>query len=551
MPVQSAFRNLAAIGVTLTSLALFTSPSAYADAVRFGLHTGYGRIAFDWDAPVRYSASVVQDKLVVQFDRPLIVDISQAASRLTPYVTSVRIEDGGRIAYFTLKPNVTMKTFTLKNIVVVDLSTAPGFGEQRLATAPSPAQVQLTPVPTVPVPTAPVQSGAATGSSERVPLAELTGPQAPEPAPSTTPTSRPGAQTLVEAVSDWTFRPRAEMGVTYYENKLVKGDIPAQLGVGFADDGISDSETTTDATGDYRSILGLPHRVYAEGTLGLTVSSGPWYGDLYWRTAIKHRTQPTDSSVLITRDTFTPDSPFGPQSATRTTMLLDYESQNRFSRNQFGVTAGRTFWNNLSASVGYRRAKLTSTSDFSRTLTTDIDDYPDSTELPLSGDPVPRGETTVSATTGRTSQTRYSLTTNTPTLGLGYSSALDESSRHVMSAGVGGSYTFAKLRFRQFDGETTNTVLVRDTEDVISTDTVAAQENTSGVTGLSPGGFGFWANIGYQFHATPQLTFSVNGDATRVRYGRSVLGNTGESAGNLQELSLSGRFGVSYAFGPQ
>ena len=231
-------------------------------------------------------------------------------------------------------------------------------------------------------------------------------------------------------------------------------------------------------------------------------------------------------------------------------MLLEYESQNRFSRNQFDVTAGRTFWNNLSASVGFRRAKLTSTSTFSRTLTTDIDDYPDSTELPLSGDPVPRGETAVSATTGNSSQTRCRLTTNTPTLGLSYSSDFDESGRHVMSAGVGGSYTFAKLRFNQFDGETINSVLVRGTTDLISADTVAAQENTSGVTGLSPGGFGFWANLGYQFHATPRLTFSVNGDATRVRHGRSVLGNTGESAGNLQELSLSGRFGFSYAFGP-
>ncbi len=214
------------------------------------------------------------------------------------------------------------------------------------------------------------------------------------------------------------------------------------------------------------------------------------------------------------------------------------------------VTLGRTFWDNWSVFAGYRFAKLSSTSNYSRSSTVFIDDYPDSTALPLTGDPVPRPETATTMTTGRSSQTKFKLTTHTPTLGVGYTAALDQFGRHVVNAGVGGAYSFAKLRFRQLDSETTVSVLDRSNGDVITTETVAAAPSTTGVTGLSPGAFGFWLNLGYQLHATPALTFSVNGDAYRVRYGSSVLGNSGERAGNLQETSLSGRFGVSYAFGP-
>jgi len=551
MPLRSAFQKFIAptAGATLASLVLFTAPSVYADTIRFGLHPGYGRIAFDWDMPVVYSASIVGDNLVVQFARPLTTDISPAVSRLKPYVTGVRLEDGGRTAYFTLRQNVTMKTFTLRNVVVVDLSTAAGFGEPRMTALPPPVQAPppaptQAPVAVAPPPVMPAQAGIAAGNSERVPITELAGPQQP---PAEAPMSQWASPTFTATESDVTVRPRAEMGVTYYAGKFRGADVPALLGASVADDETSESATTSELTGDYRSVLALPRRAYAEGTLGVSVGTGPWYGDIYWRMALKKRSLPETSSMLLTRDTYMPDGGFGFPSATRTTTMYDYEAQDKFSRNQFGATIGASFWNGWSAFVSYRNAKFVSTSDYSKATVSNTDDYPDSTGLPLTGDPVPLTVTTTTSTDGRTSQTRFSLTTHTPTVGVGYGSALGQDGRHHVSAGLGASYSFAKLRFSQFDGETTVSLLDRDTGDPILTDVLDAQERPSDVTGLSPSALGFWANLGYRFQATPRLAFSLNGDAYRFRYGRSVLGNTGEPAGNFQELSLSGRLGLSYA----
>ncbi|MDX2145852.1 MAG: tetratricopeptide repeat protein [Rhodospirillaceae bacterium] len=95
---------------------------ASADGVRAAPRDGYGRLVFDWDAPIRYAADVVGGQLVVQFERPVTSDISGVAQSLSPYVLNGTFSADRRTLTFPLRAGVTMRTFTVGNAVVVDLT---------------------------------------------------------------------------------------------------------------------------------------------------------------------------------------------------------------------------------------------------------------------------------------------------------------------------------------------------------------------------------------------------------------------------------------------
>lgn len=103
------------------ALALLGSTPALADAVRSAPRDGYGRIVFEWDQPVRYSADVLDGSLVVQFERAVSGNVAAAAQQLAPYVNAPRVSPDQRTIVFPLRPNVTMRTFTVGSAVVVDL----------------------------------------------------------------------------------------------------------------------------------------------------------------------------------------------------------------------------------------------------------------------------------------------------------------------------------------------------------------------------------------------------------------------------------------------
>lgn len=102
---------------------LVAAAPTLADAVRFAPREGYGRIVFEWDTPVRYSADVVDGNLVVQFERAISGSVSAAAQSLATYVGTPRVSPDQRTIVFPLRPNVTMRTFTVGSAVVVDLVT--------------------------------------------------------------------------------------------------------------------------------------------------------------------------------------------------------------------------------------------------------------------------------------------------------------------------------------------------------------------------------------------------------------------------------------------
>ncbi|MGE4065009.1 MAG: tetratricopeptide repeat protein [Rhodospirillaceae bacterium] len=126
------------------AIALFASAPAAADAVRSAARDGYGRIAFEWDKPVRYSAEVVNGNLVVQFERPFEMNPVSLALPLTAYVNTPTVSADSRTATFPLRPGVTMRTFTVGSAVVIDLVSA---APQTAAAKPQGTKPAATPVP--------------------------------------------------------------------------------------------------------------------------------------------------------------------------------------------------------------------------------------------------------------------------------------------------------------------------------------------------------------------------------------------------------------------
>jgi tetratricopeptide (TPR) repeat protein len=130
---------------------------AKADGVRSAQRDGYGRVVFDWDAPVRYAADVVNGTLVVQFERPVSSNVAPLNQALTPYITGSRVSPDRKTLTFTLRPNITMRTFAVGSAVVLDLvspqaAQTPGSAPAapRPITSAASASAANTPVPQVP-----------------------------------------------------------------------------------------------------------------------------------------------------------------------------------------------------------------------------------------------------------------------------------------------------------------------------------------------------------------------------------------------------------------
>ncbi len=105
-------------------------------------HDGFGRIVFDWDAPVQWSVDVVNTQLIVRFNRPIVGDPKVLLRPLARYLKGVTVSADRKMATFPLAVPVQTKTFLSGNNVVIDLS------ESRVATASAaPPPPAATPTP--------------------------------------------------------------------------------------------------------------------------------------------------------------------------------------------------------------------------------------------------------------------------------------------------------------------------------------------------------------------------------------------------------------------
>lgn len=104
-------------------LLLAVSPAQAQELVqtRGWAKSSYGRIVFDWPRPVRHTATVRGNQLVVRFDRPMRTDLGAAVRALGDYVTGAEISSDGRSATFGLAGHYTLDSFASGASVIVDL----------------------------------------------------------------------------------------------------------------------------------------------------------------------------------------------------------------------------------------------------------------------------------------------------------------------------------------------------------------------------------------------------------------------------------------------
>lgn len=102
---------------------LWTGASVSADQVpvKSALHQGYGRLVFNWPAPVQYSARISGNRLVIQFSRPIEANYSTVVRALKKYIGGVQLSSDGRSVSFALTKKFTLRSFDSGTAVVVDL----------------------------------------------------------------------------------------------------------------------------------------------------------------------------------------------------------------------------------------------------------------------------------------------------------------------------------------------------------------------------------------------------------------------------------------------
>jgi tetratricopeptide (TPR) repeat protein len=144
-----AFCALLALLFTSLFSSLFTSGASAQPSPRAAQHDGYARIVFDWDAPVEYSAEIINGALLVRFDRPIKGDLLNLTKPLAKLVKGVSMSGDGKTASLLLTRPVTIKSLVdAKNSVVIDLyDEAPAAGVD----APPQAPPQAAAIPLVDV----------------------------------------------------------------------------------------------------------------------------------------------------------------------------------------------------------------------------------------------------------------------------------------------------------------------------------------------------------------------------------------------------------------
>lgn len=112
VPVLALLTLLASTGI---------SYAAERVGVRGGLHPDFGRLVFDWKAPVSYKIAATDQRLTITFERPMEGRFDKARDEIPEYIGAVRLEDGGKRVVIDLKRPVKTSHFVNEGSVVVDL----------------------------------------------------------------------------------------------------------------------------------------------------------------------------------------------------------------------------------------------------------------------------------------------------------------------------------------------------------------------------------------------------------------------------------------------
>jgi hypothetical protein len=101
---------------------------------------GFGRLVFDWPAPVGFEAKIEGQTLTIRFARPLTAKFDAVRSHLDGYIAAIRLAEGNSVVA-ELKQPATLHSFTDGNAVAIDIITggkpAKAAARKQPATAPA------------------------------------------------------------------------------------------------------------------------------------------------------------------------------------------------------------------------------------------------------------------------------------------------------------------------------------------------------------------------------------------------------------------------------
>ncbi|NKB48477.1 MAG: hypothetical protein GKS02_03820 [Alphaproteobacteria bacterium] len=130
LAIQAApcwFTRMAIIPVLAIAILIATMGTAHAAEqvrVRGGLHPTFGRLVFDWKAPVSYKVATTDQQLTVTFDRAMEGRFDKARAEIPEYMGNARLEDGGKRVVIDLKRPIKTNHFINEGSVVIDLRPA-------------------------------------------------------------------------------------------------------------------------------------------------------------------------------------------------------------------------------------------------------------------------------------------------------------------------------------------------------------------------------------------------------------------------------------------
>lgn len=120
------FRTLFSLLVLLASVTLTPHGALAQSTPRGAAHDTFGRMVFDWDGPLQWSAEVVNGQLVTRFEKPIAGDPTALLKPLSKYLKGVTLSPDRRMATFSLAVPVQVKSFVTGTSTVIDLTEAKG-----------------------------------------------------------------------------------------------------------------------------------------------------------------------------------------------------------------------------------------------------------------------------------------------------------------------------------------------------------------------------------------------------------------------------------------
>lgn len=107
----------------VSAVLILISVGASADpvSVRVSKGDGYGRIVFDWPAPVPFTASISNRQLVVRFGRQVQSNFAGIPGALAEYIGRPSLQNGGRSVVFPLRGNYDLNYNQRGRTVTVDV----------------------------------------------------------------------------------------------------------------------------------------------------------------------------------------------------------------------------------------------------------------------------------------------------------------------------------------------------------------------------------------------------------------------------------------------